>query len=230
MTYYFGFVPSAKLNDMIDEAERIIASDEKVAYYPYRNDLTQQIARELNDNLLVSLIDVIPNPDRQVAMRKIVNTIERATETLLNVLLGKDENQDVLPSFNFLKDQTIFIDNEGVRRVGFELPKSSADTIIEGFDAITPDNVDKDRFKIALETMNEEALTHFITRFTETLKLGMIKRNSIPVAKAGIDKGMGMALNKLLPQLPDAGLNRLARFYRPFLIEMADSSNNGQKK
>ena len=58
----------------------------------------------------------------------------------------------------------------------------------------------------------------------------MIKRNSIPIAKAGIDKGMGMALNKLLPQLPDAGLNRLARFYRPFLIEMADSSNNGQKK
>ncbi|MEN2750916.1 hypothetical protein AAIR29_04635 [Psychrobacter sp. FBL11] len=226
MTYYFGFVPSDKLNNMINEAERIIISGEKIAYYPYRNDLTQQIARELNDNLLVSLIDVIPNPDRQAAMRKIVNTIERATETLLNVLLGKDENEDVLPSFNFLKDQTMFIDNEGIRRVGFELPKASADIIIEGFDAITPANVDKDRFKIALETMNEEALTHFITRFTETLKLGMIKRKSIPVAKAGIDKGMGMALNKLLPQLPDAGLNRLARFYRPFLIEMNDQPNN----
>ncbi|MGM8888865.1 hypothetical protein ACS8FD_23255, partial [Psychrobacter sp. 1U2] len=62
MTYYFGFVPSDKLNNMINEAERIIISGEKVAYYPYRNDLTQQIARELNDNLLVSLIDVIPNP------------------------------------------------------------------------------------------------------------------------------------------------------------------------
>lgn len=227
MTYYFGFVPSAKLNDMINEAERIITSGEQVDYYPYRNDLTQQIARELNENLLVSLIDVIPNPERQAAMRKIVTTIERATETLLHVLLGKDENKDVLPSFNFLKDQTMFIDNEGVRRIGFELPKVSADIIVEGFDAITPDNVDKDRFKTALETMNEEALTHFITRFTETLKLGMIKRKSIPVAKAGIDKGMGMALNKLLPQLPDAGLNRLARFYRPFLIEMADQSNNG---
>ncbi len=226
MTYYFGFVPSAKLNDMINEAERIITSGEQVDYYPYRNDLTQQIARELNENLLVSLIDVIPNPERQAAMRKIVTTIERATETLLHVLLGKDENEDVLPSFNFLKDQTMFIDNEGVRRIGFELPKVSADIIVEGFDAITPDNVDKDRFKIALETMNEEALTHFITRFTKTLKLGMIKRKSIPVAKAGIDKGMGMALNKLLPQLPDAGLNRLARFYRPFLIEMVDQSDN----
>lgn len=222
MTYYFGFVPSDKLNDMIDEAERIITSGEQVDYYPYRNDLTQQIARELNENLLVSLIDVIPNPDRQAAMRKIITTIERATETLLNVLLGKDKNEDIMPSFNFLKNETMFIDNEGVRRVGFELPKDSADTIIKGFDAVTPDNVDKSQFKIALETMNEEALNHFISKFTETLKLGMIKRKSIPVAKVGIDKGMGMALNKLLPQLPDAGLNRLARFYRPFLIKMAD--------
>lgn len=222
MTYYFGFVPSDKLNDMIDEAERIITSDEQVDYYPYRNELTQQIARELNDNLLVSLIDVIPNPERQAAMRKIVGTIERATETLLNVLLGKDKNEDIMPSFNFLKNETMFIDNEGTRRVGFKLPKSSANTIVEGFDAVTPDNVDKSQFKIALETMNEEALTHFISRFTETLKLGMIKRSSIPVAKAGIDKGMSMALNKLLPQLPDAGLNRLARFYSPFLVKIAD--------
>lgn len=222
MTYYFGFVPSDKLKDMIDEAEHIISSDEQVDYYPYRNELTQQIARELNDNLLVSLIDVIPNPERQASMRKIVSTIERATETLLNVLLGKDKNEDIMPSFNFLKNETMFIDNEGIRRVGFKLPESSADTIVEGFAAITPDNVDKSKFKVALETMNEEALTHFISRFTETLKLGMIKRGSIPVAKAGIDKGMSMALNKLLPQLPDAGLNRLARFYDPFLVKIAD--------
>lgn len=165
---------------------------------------------------------MIPNPERQAAMRKIVSTIERATETLLNVLLGKDKNEDIMPSFNFLKNETMFIDNEGTRRVGFKLSKSSADTIVKGFAAITPDDVDESKFKVALETMNEEALTHFISRFTETLKLGMIKRSSIPVAKAGIDKGMSMALNKLLPQLPDAGLNRLARFYEPFLVKISD--------
>ncbi|WP_350558104.1 hypothetical protein [Psychrobacter sp. CAL346-MNA-CIBAN-0220] len=222
MAHYFGFIPSDELNDMIDEAERIIASDEQVDYYPYRNELTQQVASELIDNLLVSLIDVIPNPERQASMRKIVGTIERATETLLNVLLGKDKNEDIMPSFNFLKNQSMFIDNEGLRRVGFKLSEESAQTIIEGFAAVTPDTVDKAQFKTALETMNEEALTHFISRFTETLKLGMIKRKSIPVAKAAIDKGMSMAINKLLPQLPDAGLNRLARFYRPFFIEIAD--------
>ena len=37
-------------------------------------------------------------------MRKIVATIERATDTLLNILLGKENNEDVLPSFHFLKD------------------------------------------------------------------------------------------------------------------------------
>lgn len=222
MAHYFGFIPSDKLNNMIDEAEQIIISNEKVDYYPYRNDLTQQIARELIDNLLVSLIDVIPNPERQASMRKIVITIERATETLLNVLLGKDKNEDVMPSFNFLKDQTMFIDNENLRRVGFRLPEDAAQTITEGLAAVTADTIDPIKFRAALETINEESLTHFISRFTETLKLGMIKRKSIPVAKAAIDKGLSMALNKLLPQLPDAGLNRLANFYRPFLIEIAD--------
>lgn len=222
MAYYFGFLPSEKLTHMIDEAEGIIASNERVDYYPYRNELTQQIARELIDNLLVSLIDVIPNPERQASMRKIVSTIERSTATLLNVLLGKDKNEDIIPSFNFLKNQSMFIDNEGMRRVGFQLSKESAQTIIEGFAAIAPDTVDKVKFKTALETMNEVALTHFISRFTETLKLGMIKRKSIPVAKAAIDKGLSIAINKLLPQLPDAGLNRLAKFYRPYLIEIED--------
>ncbi|WP_367103192.1 hypothetical protein [uncultured Psychrobacter sp.] len=223
MAKYFGFIPSDKLSEMIDEAEHIITSNQQVDYYPYRNKLTQQIARELIDNLLVGLIDVIPNSERQAAMRKIVSTVERTTETLLSVLLGKDKNEDIMPSFNFLKNESMFIDNEGKRRVGFKLSDSADQTITEGYAAVTPDDVDKAKFKAALETMNEEALTHFITHFTETLKLGMIKRSSIPVAKAGIDKGMSMALNKLLPQLPDAGLNRLASFYRPFFIEKSES-------
>lgn len=222
MAYYFGFLPSDKLNHMIDEAEQLIESQSSVDYYPYRNKLTQQIARELNDNLLVNLIEVIPNPERKAAMQKIVGTIERTTETLLNVLLGKDSNEDILPSFDFLKNQSMFIDNEGMRRVGFKLSESTAQTICYGFAAITPETVDREKFKTALETMTEASLNHFMSRFTETLKLGMIKRKSVPVAKTAIDKGMSMALNKLLPQLPDAGLNRLATFYRPYLIQMND--------
>ena len=70
--------------------------------------------------------------------------------------------------------------------------------------------------------MNEDTLTHFITRYAETLKLGMIKRKSVPVAKAAIDKGMSMALNKMLPDLPMSSLNRLANYYRPFIVEKAD--------
>ena len=222
MAYYFGFLPSDKLNRMIDEAEQLIASKSSEGYYPYRNELTQQIARELNDNLLVSLIDVIPNPERKAAMQKIVHTIERTTETLLNVLLGKDKNEDIMPSFDFLKNKSMFIDNEGMRRVGFKLSEPTAQTINEGFAAITPETVDRDKFKTALETMTDASLNHFMSQFTETLKLGMIKRKSVPVAKAAIDKGMSMALNKLLPQLPDAGLNRLAIFYRPYLIQLED--------
>ncbi|WP_413518987.1 hypothetical protein [Psychrobacter glacincola] len=219
MAHYFGFVPSDKLKALIIEAEQVIASDTKTDYYPYRDALTHQTARDLIDNLLVGLVEIIPNPERQASMRKIVATIERATDTLLNILLGKENNEEVMPSFHFLRDHATFIDNEGLKRVGFKLTEQDTAIIQKGFAAITPENVDTKTFKIALETMNEETLTHFISRFADTLKLGMIKRKSVPVAKAAIDKGMSMALNKLLPDLPDKSLNRLANYYRPFIVE-----------
>jgi len=219
MAHYFGFVPSDKLKALISEAEQVVASNEDVEYYPYRDALTHQTARDLTDNLLVGLVEIIPNPERQASMRKIVGTIERATDTLLNILLGKESNKDVLPSFNFLRDHASFTDNKGVQRVGFKLSETDAKTIVEGFAAITPEHVDRAKFKTALETMNEETLTHFVSRYAETLKLGMIKRKSVPVAKSAIDKGMSMALNKLLPDLPNDSLNRLANYYRPFIIE-----------
>lgn len=219
MAHYFGFVPSDKLKALIIDAEQVIASNEEVEYYPYRDALTHQTARDLIDNLLIGLVDIIPNPERQASMRKIVSTVEKATDTLLNILLGKENNEEVMPSFHFLRDRATFIDNEGVKRVGFKLSDADAQTIEKGFAAITPEQVDMKAFKTALETMNEETLTHFISRYAETLKLGMIKRKAVPVAKAAIDKGMSMALNKLLPDLPDRSLNRLANYYRPFIVE-----------
>ena len=94
-----------------------------------------------------------------------------------------------MPSFHFLRDRATFIDNEGVKRVGFKLSDADAQTIEKGFAAITPEQVDMKVFKKALETMNEETLTHFISRYAETLKLGMIKRKAVPVAKAAAGYG-----------------------------------------
>ena len=106
-----------------------IASNEEVEYYPYRDALTHQTARDLIDNLLIGLVDIIPNPERQAAMRKIVGTVEKATDTLLNILLGKENNEEVMPSFHFLRDRATFIDNEGVKRVGFKLSEADAQII-----------------------------------------------------------------------------------------------------
>jgi len=219
MAHYFGFIPSEKLKAIIADAEQVLASDKAVDYYPYRDALTHQTARDLIDSLLVGLVEITPNAERKASMQKIVATVEKTADTLLNVLLGKENNEEVLPSFHFLRDQATFIDNEGIMRVGFKLSKTNAETITKGFSAITPDHVDRVKFKTALETMNEETLTHFISNYAETLKLGVIKRKSVPVAKAAIDKGMKVALNKLLPDLPDSSLNRLANYYRPFIIE-----------
>lgn len=219
MTYYFGFEPTEKLADMIFEAEHIISSGKDEPYYPLRNDIAQQIGRELIDNMLVNLINVIPDPERQEKMRGIVVKIEGATETMLNILLGKDKNKEVLPNFEYMKNETVFEDNAGNMRVGFKLNEATAKTILEGFDATTPDSVDKEKLVEALFAMNHAVVDHFITRFSETLPLGLIKRKSVPVAKAGINKALEVAINKLFPQLPNQSLNRLVNFYCPFIIE-----------
>lgn len=219
MSQYFGFKPSSDLSNLIDEADALISTGKDVPYYPYRDKIAHQIAREIIDNLLISLIDVIPSPDRQASMRKIVTSIENSTDTMLNILLNKDKNKDVLPTFAFMKE-SIFEDNDGNRRIGFKLTEKAADKIITGFEAVTEDSVDMEKFKLGLEIMNHEVLTHFITNFADTLKLGIFKRNAVPVAKIAIDKGLNMAINKLFPQLPDDALNRLVTFYRPYIVQI----------
>lgn len=222
MTRYFGFEPSDELKALIEEAEHIVESGADVQYYHYRDKLTHQTTRDLIDTLLVGLVDIIPDPERKAKMKKIVTKIEGAADTLLNILLGKENNEEVMESFNFLKDKAMFTDNEGVRRVGFKLSQSDAQTIQEGFDATTPEQTDRNKLKESLSTINENTLDHFVVGFADTLKLGMIKRKSVPVAKAAIDKGMSMALNKLMPELKDDSLNRLANYYRPFIVEKAE--------
>lgn len=222
MTRYFGFVPSDELKALLEEADQVVESGADVEYYKYRDKLTHQTTRDLIDTLLVGLVDIIPDPERQAKMKKIVVRIEGAADTLLNILLGKENNDEVMESFYFLKDNAMFIDNEGVSRVGYKLSEADADKIQAGFDATTPEHTDSIKLKESLSTINENTLNHFIVGFADTLKLGMIKRKSVPVAKAAIDKGMGMALNKLMPELKGDSLNRLANYYRPFIVEKAD--------
>ncbi|WP_227430369.1 hypothetical protein [Psychrobacter sp. I-STPA6b] len=220
MTDYFGFKPSDTLTQMIEEAEHIISNKVDTDYYPYRNALAQRIAREMMDNLLVNLISVIPNPERQATMQKIVSSIESATETLLKILMGKDDNQAVLKSYYFLKNDSMFIDNEGQRRIGLALSANTAQKIRQGFDAVSEDTTDLATFKAGLEAMNDAILDHFMNQFTNTLPLGMIKRKSIPIARTAVDSGLGIAMNKLLPQLPQPALKRLANFYSPFIVQI----------
>lgn len=219
MTYYFGFEPTEDLSEQIDHANHIISSGEKVTYYPIRNKISQQIGRELIDSMLVNLISFIPDPERQEKMRGLIIKIEHATESMLNMLLGKDKNHEVIPNFEYMKNETVFEDNSGVMRVGFQLKEATAKTILEGFEATTPESVDKEKLTQALFAMKDAVLEHFIIRFAETLPLGLIKRKSVPIAKSGINKIIEMAIHRLLPQLSTEALNRLVDFYRPFIVK-----------
>ncbi len=222
MAYYFGFLPSPQLLKMLDDIDEITAPNSKVPYYKHRDLVAHKIAHEMIDKMLIDLLTVIANPERKASMTKVISTVESSTDTLLNLLLTKDDNKQVIPTINFLFDQTLFSDNEGQQRLGFKLDNQSAKRILSGFNAVSADTADISEFKAAIEIMNQEVMTHFVTNFANTLPLGMIKRNSVPIVKASINKGLDIAINRLLPKLDPAGIQRLADFFRPFIVAKSD--------
>lgn len=221
MVYYFGFLPSDRLNAEIDKAQALIQSGSSERYDGHRNIITHLINKELLDVMLKQMIASLPtDSDRKAQLEKIATTIEATTTKLVDTLLGSASNAEVMPSFEFLDAHTLFTDEQGQRRIGFLLKDDVAKDLQESFKQLQRNdpNFQIKKLCYAFNELAQASLQHFLIEFTQTLNLGMVKRTAIPVAKSGIAKGIDVAINKLLPQLPPEGLLRLADYYSPLIL------------
>lgn len=238
MITYLGFIPSQHLNTLIDDAIRVITTGEDTAYYPYRDAITHQVAAELIDNLMTELVAIIPNAERQRRLYKVVDVVKSSTDSLINHVLSKQDNDQVMDSFEFLQQHTLFTDSEGQRRVGFVLSQTDTAVITTGLahpatssgathlaqtdpadtELTDTDDQDTDKLKDALDRIIAVNLQHYLLDFTQTLHLGLLKRGAIPIAHATIAKVIITAINHLLPQLPAAALQRIRNHYQPFVV------------
>lgn len=220
-TYYFGFIPSDTLKTQIQQAKNLIDTQDNTPYYPLRDQITRQIAHELIDTLLAELVAVIPNPERKNILQKMTQSIQNTTENLIGHLLSKDDNAQVLQSFLFLQ-QSLFIDTQGVQRVGFKMDDQRAKRILSIFDnADQQGEISKlqaEELASALDMITHDNLQHFLIDFSQTLNLGLIKRKAIPLAQMAIDKGVGVTVHRLLPQLSSEGRLRLIAHFRQFFV------------
>ena len=222
MPYYFGFVPSAELNETIDKAYQLIADKSSERYDVYRDKITHLTNQELMENMLVQLIESLPDEsERKAHLIKVSHTIETTTDKLINTVLSPTDNPDVLSSFNFFDKRVLVKDNQGQRRISVPLDdKLGADlvTVIErvqqGHGREEVDNLTR-----LFTQLTQVSLQHFLVDFTKTLPLNLLKRGAIPVADSLISKVLDVVLHRLIPQMPQESLERFTKHYATLIFQ-----------
>ncbi len=220
--YYFGFLPSALLIQNINELNQLVANRSNERYDTYRNQIVHLISKELLEAMLVKLIDNLPDTsERKAHLIKICQSIETAVDKLIDTIIGSASNQEVLPSVDFLQQKTLLVDNQGQQRIGFQLEENLARNLLKSFANVKQGNGISEVKNLTdlLTQLSQASLQHFLTDFTKTLNLGLLKRSAIPIAHGVIAKGVDIAVHKLLPQLQQEALERLVNYYGQLIVE-----------
>lgn len=222
MSYYFGFLLSAELSNTIDTAYALIAQNSLERYDVYRDKITHLTNQELLDIMLVKLIENLPDDsDRKQHLIKVSHTIETTTDRLINTVLSPAKNNDVLPSFEFFDKQVLKNDPQGNRRISVPLSDDLAKQILASFANVQQGNgkAEVENLTRLFSELTQACLQHFLVDFTKTLPLNMLKRGAIPIADGVINKALSLALNRLIPQMPQDSLARFTTYYQPLIFE-----------
>ncbi|WP_394260910.1 hypothetical protein [Moraxella boevrei] len=222
MSYYFGFLPSAELSNTIDTAYALIAQNSLERYDVYRDKITHLTNQELLDIMLVKLIESLPDDsDRKQHLIKVSHTIETTTDRLINTVLSPAKNNDVLPSFEFFDKQVLKNDPQGNRRISVPLSDDLAKQILASFANVQQGNgkAEVENLTRLFSELTQACLQHFLVDFTKTLPLNMLKRGAIPIADGVINKALSLALNRLIPQMPQDSLARFTTYYQVLIFE-----------
>ncbi len=214
MTAYFGFVPSKQLSSDIDTALAKATANNGEPLYPYRDKVAKGVNDELLNATLIEMAAMLPEGERKKSLHKHAQTIQGVAGKMLEQMLGKAENSDVLGSVDFMKSG-LSIDPSGQRRTGFVLPDALARDMKKTFAAIAQGDVANQKKNLAtvMKQFADLALQNYIHDFNKTLNLGLFKRGAASMAHTAIEKVLHLVINSMIPSLSDAETQQLAAHY-----------------
>lgn len=220
MASFFGFQPSSSLNQEIDTTLSKAKQGTSEPLYTYRDSLVNGVNHELIDAALVKLVDGLPESDRKQSLQKATQTIQSTVTKLMNQLLSKASNDEVMPSINYLEN-ALHQDNAGNRYVGFALPDDLATRLRTTFAAVERGEGKAHLGSLAqdLKFLADLALRNFMADFNKTLNLGMIKRTAASAAYTVIEKVLHVIIDKLVPSLSDDELRHFTAHYNQLVIQ-----------
>ncbi|WP_326519112.1 hypothetical protein [Acinetobacter sp. CAAS 2-6] len=208
---FFGFTPSeALLNDIQTIIEK---KKSKELLYPLRDKIALQINEEIIDALLTGLVRNLPRSEKTEVAEKLAGYVKSTVAVLLKQLLSKADNTVVQQSIAF-SEHSLLQDPQGQYKVGQPLDAGLVTNLKHSFAEIQAGRgVNKAALAELYKQFADEAVRHFMSDFTKTLDLGIIKRKAADLGAAGVSKAVNIAIDKLIPNMNKDELIALAKYH-----------------
>lgn len=220
--YYFGFVPSDELYHNIQHVYQCIENQSNESLTPYRDKIVRLTSQELLNAMLIQLINGMPdNLERKQRLIALSKHIETTTDKLIGTILMPADNHEILPSFEFF-DHNVMKYDKNQMKLCFPLSDRLASEFFDCFDNIQQGNgkAEVERLSQIFAELSHACLQHFLLDFTKTLPLNKFKRGAIVLANGVLEKAITVALNHLIPQLPQASLERFITHYHAQIFRL----------
>lgn len=220
MTTYYAF----KLADVTQQGLDELLKNLDAGISAPQHELHTRVSIEITDEILKHSVEELMQRFQSGAegagiLSTLLGILKSTAHVLVRQLLGKHDNKEVAKMAQYMRSRRV--EANGEVRFGFELPVELAQRLKTIFAAIhAGDGVaQKAPLNAAMLTFAEVALVHFYDDFTAPMELGFIKRKGSDIGRSTINKGLHVAMNKLIPQLGQKELVVFADFYGSLLVD-----------
>jgi hypothetical protein len=211
----FGFVPSPELVQKIQHGLAVKNSGEPLA--PIRNEIALGINVEIIQALLSNLVSQFPSSDKTETTLKLAHYVQSSVAVLLKPLLTDVANKVAKTSIEFY-GKSLFKVEDGTYRVGFALDPRLYTNLKHSFAQIQAgERIDQFALAENYKQWAEAIVAHFLTQFSHTLDLGMLKSKAADIATSAVLKAIYIALDKLVPNFNRNELKILADYHSSLL-------------
>lgn len=221
MITYFAFKPDAAVQQRIDELLKNLDAGSSEP----QHELHTRVSIEITDEILKYSVEDLMHrfkagTEGTGILATLLNLLKSTTHMLVRQMLGKHDNKEVARMAQYLRSRRVVANGEVL--YGFEMPPELTQSFQRIFAAISAgDGVPhKDELLAAMLSFAELGLKRFYDDFTAPIELGFIKRKGSDLGRGTLNKGIHMALNKLIPQLRQKELEVLAAYYGSLFIEI----------
>lgn len=191
----FGFTPSPELLELIQYGLKVKNSGEALA--PIRNEIALKLNEEILTALLTDLVSKFPSSDKTETTLKLAQYVKASVVMLLKPLLSDTTNKVAKTSIEFY-GKSVFKAKDGDYHVGFQLDPRLFTNLQHSFTQIKAgERIDQAALAENYKQWAEAIVAHFLTEFSKTLDLGMLKAKAADVATSAVLKAIYIALDKL---------------------------------